>query len=841
MGGIAQNITLGAGERRMIRLPASVPEPSADAAVLRLGDQLGRLMTLPITARLDDGETVRASVDLLVAPTGLPQRAALRLVADRDGAVHLREAPPAGALVEISVRAWPDAAARRADELSAWRQRRDARGLMAWLAAPPGAERRSALAARWPLAGDDAASQVARLAARRAGLGGGPTVLPEGVIGGWIAGLALPPPAIRGLVGRSEGERAAAAAAGLLEGWAEAPAAWAALAARWSDGLPEDPLALACGIEAARLAGDQSAAERLIAALATADWSDDLVAVLAAELLPEAGAAQAAPVTLAAGGIEVRIEAAAGARWAGLVPVAPLLRAAPGTLLAIDLRWQAPAPAQGDGTAEPLEIWQAGAEGFELLAPGAALWPDRPVVLRARPGAGRHVTLALPALLRPAPAGEVSLVLGSEELWPLPEAAAALLDGATPAPLAAQRIAPLLAAQPKLVRPIGERVQTVAAAEAGDGGLLELRDGEAIAVATTGLGRAAWPELRITDADGFRTVVLPDLRVAPGDARAAEGERGHPLRERIVAAIASAEPDELGLIAGAGPTVADWEAVLRTLDPGAAHQLADLLAHPRCGQPGHWTRDALRRWIDGSPGLASARSEGRETGLLFAEVDLAELISRAAADRSDRDAAQAALRGGPAAPALLPEPPVRAWFEALRAGGRIDEEAWEPWLWRQPLAAADIAALGYPPSIDGWVLFCRRELGLDFAIGRGVPADLACPEGEELGLIGLRAVGLEVVRRPDAGLELRAARADQRALGIELAIDCTDLRPLDALAALNQALALRGLPTVALAPGLDASALPAVTCQAHGGWTTVADALAAALELERRGSVLGRR
>ncbi|MBN8526775.1 MAG: hypothetical protein J0M02_15695, partial [Planctomycetes bacterium] len=598
---------------------------------------------------------------------------------------------------------------------------------------------------------------------------------------------------------------------------------------------------LALALDAARLAGDAAMRRRLEAALAAAPWDDDLAAVLAVELLPEAGDGAAAPLRISGGVAEESVDARAGLRWAGRL-VSPLrLSGVPGSMLAVDLRWQVAESAQA-GAASRIRIAQAGDDGYRVLPDSEALWPGAATALildlRGLEGAW-ILRAALPALLQPAspPDAGIFLVEGRAASWPMPETlrdsfrsacsrgeaardeAIALLDRA------------LTEARP-VMRPSGVRIEHVL--DSGRSGDLidqELPGGALVAVplGTLGDGEAVWPGLELHGPDGaLLRLQPPPVRIAAGQPAEVEtAGMGHPLRADILAAAGRAEVAALAGLAYCD-SEADWRQALRSIDPQAGHDLTDLLLHPLCGRSGHWTVRELRRWVEGEPALQSLPTEGAWS--------LQRLCLLARDSRRERDEVRLAIHG--VQEAARPSATVQAWYAAAVAAGRLPRQEWELWLWRQSLEPADLADLGYDRTIDGWIAFCRLELGLPMRLGPGMRGDAPWQGGEALGTVATAAVSPFVIERDAGVLMLRPPRLHVRAMPAPVAVDFADVDFPAALAAMNLLLANRGLPALTLAEGVDATALPAVTLRADAAWTMVADALARCAGLERAGLLI---
>lgn len=875
--GSERAVPVGPRARRIVPLQLDVPAPPADAQVARCGDLLGHRLRLEAVVA-DGDETVSSASEVLCAAGGLPESRSLRLVADQDGRLALPDPVPAGALVRLAVRAWPDAAARRADELGRWRAGGGVRHVAAWLVAPAGRERREALASTWRTLDDSAAAIALRTAAARRGDAGiSISKVPDGLLGDWLlargraAGLGLPAPRLRGAPGSSATERAAAAACALAEGWSEGHARWRALLDELTDS--DDPQALAIAVDGARLAGDAGAAATLVARLARLDWSDDLVAVLAADLLPDAVAAAPAVIALDGADREVRLDGAVGAEWLGGLRAPLSLRAPAGALVAVELDWQIPAePARVDDEAPRLEIWQGDGDGYRVLPPGSAAWPGRPLLLvvDARHCANRWtVDTALPALVRPGRGKESVLLLRPQaDLHPLPQADQSRLselaetwEQAAPAARSAARSATLagladcLQRCPAIPGRLGDRHETLGTETglpADAAGLISLQAQgiTALALVATGEGLCAWPDA-VAYGNGGRRIALagPAVRIAVSQESAASRHAGHPLAERIRAAAERLSAAEIRwLLAGNLASDEEWLGALAILDPAARHSLADIQRHPLSGQPGHWTSTQIRRFVDAEPAFDQPSPELRE-----GDPSLGAIIDAVTAARNEAAEAWGMLPAPQPAPARE-RATVRAWYERLAGAGSWEAVPFATWIWTQEVDANHLAGLGYDSTIDGWMTFCRRELGLDLRIASGALISVPCGEpgkrvpmdwkgGSALGTRCLAEVGLSVVALPGGAFELRAQRPEQRdlrALPAPVTLEFQDKAADEALSAFNQLLANRGLPPVRF-DGVDPAGLPPITLKvADMAWTDVTSWMARVWGLRYEGRALRR-
>lgn len=827
--GTTMRVAVEPRSRRTVPVAWTVPRPAPGAPVRRLGGQLGRIIRIEGSLGSGTPDAVDIAADVLVVPDGLPECANLMLVADGDGAVHLPLAMPSGSLVHAELRAWPDVGARRDEELLRWRTHDDANGAMAWLLAPPGAQRRAELARRWEQLDQSPAAQVVRLTSLRLGLGGGGVnQLPDGVLGDWLrararlAGLRLNPPVRRSGGDGPTSDQVAIAGIALAEGWSEGQRLWQAVRAQAH--ASDDALTLALALDAARLASDQAAQRILAGRLVGVPWSDPLAAVLAADLLPAAGPSRQVELRLAG---EV-VEARAGAVWSGQLDGPLAISAPPGAVIALDLRWQAPPPAFRPVPEGPaLEVRVDRGDGFRPLRSGETVLSGERLLLTLR-GAGWQAQLTAPTGLRPvAETGEVRISDPVGWDWRLPADA----GGALAPAIAAWRESPaagaaaLQAWRTALARiePVrrfdGRKVQPLTTADAGR---IDLVSGAAVLLEARMEGELRWPPVRLqhsSEPDSQRWLDLPALQVGAGEAVAEQA----PAPSAMIDALARAPtcPEELEWLLG--QPLLD-SGLVRVLVPGEDPQLAELLAHPACGRAGHWTEAALRRWLDGEPGFDRAGTQ--QPG------NLAELAAWAVDSRAERRSAQEALSAPQAAPRRKPAT-LQAWYAA--AMGRVrGAPAWEDWLWQQELDAGLLESFGYARTLDGWASFLRAECGLPVRLGPGSSGCEDAPSGERLGTRDLSGRGLLLVRERNGTLLLTGDAA--RSALVRLSIDWQD-RPFDAaLAELNERLANRGLPPVTLAPDLDAAQLPPLTLRVEAmAWRDIAGYIGKIAGIEQRG------
>ena len=806
-----QQVALDARVRRTIAVPVTVPEPAVDAVVRRLGDHLGRIVRLPVTIAPGTADEVTTELEVLTLPDGLPEHRELQLVAGSDGRLVLPVGIPASSLVHAELRAWPDLGARRDAELLRWRSREDAQGAMAWLLASPGAQRRAELARRWPELDQSSAAQVVRLVAQRLGCGGGGLRdLADDAVGDWLrararlAGLPLSAPLRHRDPREALDGRIAIAGTALAEGWGEGARQWRALAAEV--GASDSALALALGVDAARLAGDFATQQVLMARLATVAWDDPLAAVLAAELLPAAGPAVTVPLRIAGHAVE----AAAGATWSGVLGEPLLLSAPAGAVVALSLRWQAPVqPEDGkDSHIGAITLRVREGDGYRALRPGEAAPPDQPMLVSATVQAGWRARFVLPGGLRSvAPPTTPARLLDVDTAWHWQIRDD---DRSTVGNLAyewqesaSRRAAALDAWNAALARVEQRPIRTlreveIVAADAEAGPVL-LTQGQAIAVMASGEGEMRWAEVRferISDHAYGGRQILPRLRVATED-RPAETLplTGHPQRAALLAAAVDGE--SLVWLVGQERL---WDGVIAILDPRIEHGLSDLQQHPACGRPGHWTSVQLRRWLDAEPGLDGFSADVVARLEAAAQVlSLEWLVEQASASRDDRRQARAALQG-PQLPPRRAQAPIRGWFAAASKGSALPGTTWETWLWNQEVSQETLHSLGYDGTLDGWATFLRLECDLPIRLGSGCTGGEPAPSGQLLGTAALAARDLVLTRQPDGTLLLATSMPDHRASPAPLDIDWEDRDFAEALEAFNRLLANRGVRPLSVPP-----------------------------------------
>lgn len=822
--GESRQVQVDPRSRRTVPVAWTVPHPAPGSPVRRHGGLLGRVVRIAGMLAAGTADAVTVDADVLVVPDGLPESASLMLVAGEDGVVQLPLAIPPGSLVHAELRAWPDVGARRDEELLRWRTREDAGGAMAWLLAPAGSQRRAELARRWDRLDQSAAAQVVRLASLRLGLGGGGVrELPDGALGDWLrararlAGLKLAPPVRRGGGDRLD-DLVAIAGTALAEGWSEGQRLWLEVRAQAS--ASDDALVLALALDAAVLAGDQPAQRILAGRLVGVPWSDPLAAVLAAELLPAAGPARQMQLRIA-GDV---VEAEAGTVWSGQPETQLAISAAPGTVVALDLRWQTPPPAalpRHDGPVLQLRIDRG--DGYRPLLRGETVQPGERLLLTLL-GNGWQAQLTPPTGLHQiAVDGAVRVCDPVGWNWRLPSAASEALRPAVAAwrDSPSGRAAALAGWRDALgrIEPVRRfREHRLEALAPGDEpGRIDLNAGAAVLFEARVEGELRWPSVRLRQGgESAGWLELPMLRVGVS----ADPAEQPPSSEALAAVLAGLPtcPEEL-----------EWLLARPLLDPGLVSILApgerpaleDLLAHPACGRPGHWTEAALRRWLDAEPAFDAAAGRTWET--------LAELVGRAAMSRADRRRVQLVMPA-PQAPARHRQATLQAWY----AAGSERSPAWQDWLWLQDLDGGMLEALGYARTLDGWATFLRRECGLPLRLGPGCSGNEDAPEQGRLGTRQLAERGLHLTREPDGTLLLSGN--GRRSAVITLSVDWQDRAFDEVLAEFNELLANRGLPPVSVAPDIDPTQVPPLTLRCRAlAWRDLAGFIGKLNGFELRG------
>ncbi len=888
--GSRRELTLPGRARRALAVPVRIA--AGDGEIRVAGGQVGRVVTLRASAVAVAGaaklETrIVAAAHCLVIAAGIPRTWSGLVSAGADGSISLPWPVPEGAALRVRCRAWPDASARR-DALAASARAGVPAGAvaaLAWLEAPAGERRARALATCWSTLDKYIPSALARQAAARRGEAFGSLgAVPDGVDGDWLLargrfdGLLLGAPRERGHVASAGSDRIAAVAIALAESWPEGHAWWPGILQeldRASDGQGTDPtlFSLALGIDAARMAGDESARTRLAARLGRLPWTCEFDQALALVSIPSgpgsiggavlvqdrAGVGAAAATDIATLATIATLDAGAASEWLGVAGPSFTLSSTPGALADLEVLMQTPAPLQAKSVQLSATFYERCEDGGYTAVPaGRALWPGRPLAMAIASPQMAEVVLRLPSLLRIAPEGGEFLIVDAERSSIRIDGdirlAASLLEGGDRDGALASFFS-MCQRNPVLRTGVGQRLPVHGADSkaliSADGTLsLSVWPGQPtfIALATSSEGTAAWPPLAITGTmpgAQERQQELPSIVVGVGDiAPLAAPEIGLPARAlarlRHLAADASTE-DLSALLLQMQDLDVDDDPRIALLDRHAAHDPAALLAHPLSGVPGHWSTAALRAWSDGDLMLAvdtptlkrwlSLMDGGRNraTGLqdvpdagaeLVAGVDwtaelahptMRTLILLAEADAALRREIEVRL---PTSMATAPRvvSTARDWFRRLGALGLAPARDYDTWVWEQELDADLQSTLGYPSGVDGWVAFLRTRCGLEVRIGTGVPVEIPGIDqvsGPRLGASLLTTCGY-ALQRVGPALEIRPARGFiLQEHLLTISIDVTDERLDTVVADLDTLLANRGLPPLEVDPAF------------HGGDTRV--------------------
>ncbi len=865
--GATREMVLNAKARRTQTVSVTIPAdviPSAE--VMRLGNIVGERLTLRISLSTPTvgARVVSASATTLRRLPGLPINRQLQVVADADGVVQLPVVIQPNAGVWLRLRAWPDGATRRATALAEWRQRavsdHPTLPAMGWLLSEPGAERRKQIAARWPKLADDAAAIVVKQASIRRGEATiGINHVPTDALGDWLlargraAGQSLPSPRMRGIVGATIVERAASAATAVAEGWGEGRALWQAVARELlaSNSATVDVVAIAIGCDAARLADDHANGQRLAALLAQREWTDELTAVLACELLPEKSTARVNQVTLSSGIVgstEVVLPASEYAEWAGVVGADMRLRTVPGALVQLDLLVQQPTHKFVESTVN-VDLWQDVGDGYERIFEDRPIGPGRRLLL-VIDNTNDHVrdmTVALPSLLRIGQAkGEVFLIDHRQDHWifPIAEYEAAMSQVANGDRQATMAIfAATLGRMTPVRSPIGRRlsltIDSSKDAVIHGGGLTSatVMSGQCLVfpIETLGEGTCLWPGTKIDQwqlADRILRIAAVDQPVPTSIMT------GHPRLKELVAIAARGTMNELSWLVSSSACrndLSSWDRALRILDPQATQSLDELMEHPESTTKGHWTQKKIRCWVDSEP-LMAADALLIQMIIGTEEPTLTSLIELAATSRELRKKAWHALPQ-PQPISALPLVNLKGWYDRLHQLQLIKTNDYRGWCWEQELNPDMLARLDYAHTLDAWVAFARQQLELPLRIGAGVRTGntvstwvtLASSDhtghiqqresrsdpgfgGGNLGSSSLHD-GLVVVALKDA-YEVRPFLPPPQPHSTELSFDYTDVPATEALAHLNILRANRGLVPVRLSSAItvdERALLPAVT------------------------------
>ncbi len=799
LGEERQQLSVRARSRRTIPMTYVVPAVDLSQPVRRCGDLLGRVVRVEAELSPGTAEALTVGTDLLIIPDGLPERVELQLVADVDGVLRLPMVIPAGSLCHAEVRAWPNLGARRDEELLRWRLHDDAKGAMAWLLAAPGAQRRAELARRWPLLDQSIAAHVVRLAGVRLGMIAGPGIsdVPKGALGEWLRararqlGMPLSVSSRHVVDDGSLRDQIALADIALAEGWSEGR--------QLRRGLDEaiagstDALVLALALDAARLDQDEDGQRILGARLVSVAWDDPLSAVLAADVLPAHGPATTATVTFNGS----KVEALAGAQWSGQLDSVLSIVAAPGAVVSLSLRWQKPAPAAS--ISDELHLYADDGGAFSLIEPGDSIMPGQRIAIYRPASRVGHVRFTLPAGLTPF-ASEFNIDLTDSftyEWLPRPadlsivRAANCAWKESEP-----QRAMAIAAWDAALLRATPNRIgsrSSVQPVHMDDGDqVICLNAGQAIVCIASMEGSLGWSPVLVT-AEREAWSRMPALQVSSSVSPPQVAPAGgHPLRRELVAA--ATDPILLAWLLDR-PRL-DATAIL-TITPHPGATVYEVLDHPLCAQPGHWTEAIVRRWIDEEPELQAVTAEPKDGLYLI----LSELARRAESSRGARRQAQALLHGPQRAPAH-PSADLRGWYAAMSAAVGGIQPDFDTWIWGEDIDADLLHILGYDGTLDGWSTFLRRECGLRIRLGLGCVGDSSAPSGQRLGTVDLAGRDLIVTRTADGGFLIATTKPDLHAAPAPLSLDWHE-QPFDeAVAAFDELLANRGLPPLEYAADL---------------------------------------
>ena len=626
-----------------------------------------------------------------------------------------------------------------------------------------------------------------RLVSRRlAGTGTVDVGAPDASVTGWLAacarsqGLAIRLPILP--TADSLATATLTAAVALREATPGAGRQWLEVRSQLGEASPE--LALVLGLDAALTAGDLPTVARLQAELAGRDWSDELVAVVAADLLPVTGSNQPAAVMLHPGGGPVPLTTATWTTWSGRLIEDLRVTATPGSLIALEIVAQSERVAvEPTGPIPRILRLQSGAESMRMndgtilagrrfvpLAPGTAVEVGETLALDY-PHDGPWV---LPALVRLAPSGAQVLCQDRvEETWSLPE------NSSTNGPR--RRIAEMYVTQIPIVL---QRLAIGADAVSALSGR-RVVDARLVLVEVCAQGVCALGAGRLLEA---RAHVERD-----------EPEPVFPLMSALQALYDRVgDEDREFLLLSPTATVEDWRRRMAVVDPQqeASLTLAEIVSHPACGRRGHHLTQALRRWIDGEPAFDALTAEGGS----LAVSSLGDVMQIVSASRAERELAIAHLPFPHPAETSRPHA-IRAWVERCLAVQALQIPVGVSvvdWLWSQPVSREEYRRFGYRATVDEWRRFLVEEFGFQVRIGRGIPAGderaedvsdpLFTPDGGRLGFERLAAAGLELVQMGDA-LEIRS-RAEAPVL---VSLFTHDALLSQAVAQLNRQLTARGL------------------------------------------------
>ncbi len=751
-----RQITVLPGRRTQLAMPVRVL--IGTGPLRRVGEMLGQATTLKATVTVPGQRPVVATRDLLVLAAGSSQRHNLQLV----GEGHEVPLAAAGSAVWLRVRAWPDAATRRTDELKNWLTSRDERGLYAWLMADDSTQRSTELSQRWQASHSDAWKFLRILAARRAGQPADELDLPDGALGIWLAAggtdVGLLPRSTSGL------DRLPTIATDLRLGTSGAGRRWLGL--REQVTLKTPLLSLVFALDAARSAGDEVWSKRITSWIAQADWSVPLDAVLAADALSSEPMNPVHDVNASAGTLiwgtqRVNLPAGIWTTWSQVVDAPLRIDLPQGSLLSAEVIEQ---------TADPLIKAETRLLENSIAVPATALVIETPGVLRLhRPLSGWPQRLLLPSLVR-GRAGDATMQFEQnlESTWELPPAEKDEVP--------AQRFArmsgvttPNAQAEIVLVASNGVVTFSLDARETGPQTVV-------IPVDPIAIGTCTW-------AGGLLTVAA-DLPPPPPPAT-------FPLLDQATARLAAATPIELvALLSQPAQSIEEWSDLFIALNPAVAHTRAQLLLHPACGLRDHWSTKALESWIktDIDPDIVSHCWYSFDQAL--DEILAARALRQEMIDKL------------PFPQAVMPKPgSVRACLDSAAAaenlpcygGLTFDGITFDDWLWQQPLSNERLTHLGYATDVDGWVACMATEFGINVRIGSGIAPGDGEAGGDHLGVRGFALWGI-ALRTSAAGLELVREPGHREPVLLSLSVED---RPLAAvLADLNPDRERRGLPPV---------------------------------------------
>ena len=786
-----QVISLGAGMRRSLNLPVALRLPNT-GEIRRVGDVLGRAVRLVVEVTTpSDATPVCTQHEVLLAMPGVPVVNAVQLVADSTGNIPTILAP-AGSAVWLRLRAWPDAAARRRSELLAWRTAPGARGALAWLLAEDGQLRSDELARRWLTLGTDAAADYVRLVARRLGsLEHLELTNQTTASGAWLSayGRTLGMPFARPKLSKIEtqSEVFAQAAIDLREGVSGAGRRW--LIAQRQVLADSDSLALAFALDAAVVSGNTTLTRQLQAQLAIRDWPDEFTAVLVVDQLPSVGTPVSPRCTLHPGSEPVALQGTEWTVWSGVTSTDLRLTASPGALIAADVVVQAVSLAEQ----APVRLFRRDQEELQdervllvELSPTAPLEVGEQLVLQV-PGSEPYMLPALFQLASNSQSG--TRVTSIEYTWAL-------------APINA------LASNENIV----SRFATMSGVRTLVGVNIDAEGADQLRLFTS--HRMVQPGYVLVEVRGPGTCSL--ARAKPGADRLSvltelpevvPETLVFPLLTEVQMRYVQCEPAEQAIFTDGQPrSLFDWQSLLNLCDPTVTSELSfdQLIQHPLCGQRGHRTTQALRKWITTEPDFDTLQADE----MFSSQYNLSEVVQIVQESREKR---RRAIVYQPFPRPLETAQPhsLREWASRYRELGLLDihhTQGIEDWFWRQSLTREDFLTMGYGQTAEEWVRFLRTEFGFQVRLGRGVPGGIAmdddvgdqrdAPAGGQLGFEHLAAAGMELVALPD-GLEVRTTNAGDT---LKVSIAVTDVPLAGVIDRLNKQLVARGVAEVLYDP-----------------------------------------